>query len=106
MRIGGIGGTAIDPPRRRSDETRAPADHSSVETATRAVIAVPASGAGDRPRAQPRHPSAPFLAQLIATRMHAPQTRARRRAEPAAAIGAYGASALRACVAPTLHRQA
>jgi hypothetical protein len=39
---------------------------------------------GDRPRAD-------FLAQLIATLAQAPQTRARRRAEPNVAIAAYGA---------------
>lgn len=32
---------------------------------------------------------APFLAHLIATKDHAPQTRERRRAEPAEAIAAY-----------------
>ncbi len=39
---------------------------------------------GDRPRAD-------FLAQLIATLAQAPQTRARRRAEPEEALAAYGA---------------
>ena len=34
-------------------------------------------------------PSAPFLAQLIATAQQAPQTRARRRAEPADATAIY-----------------
>lgn len=37
-------------------------------------------------------PRADFLAQLIATSGQAPQTRVRRRAEPAEAIAAYGAS--------------
>jgi hypothetical protein len=37
-------------------------------------------------------PRADFLAQLIATLAQAPQTRARRRAEPDEAIAAYGAS--------------
>jgi hypothetical protein len=37
-------------------------------------------------------PRANFLAQLIATLAQAPQTRARRRAEPDVAIAAYGAS--------------
>lgn len=36
-----------------------------------------------------RHPSAPFVAHLIATRMQAPQTRARRRAEPDEATAVY-----------------
>jgi hypothetical protein len=42
------------------------------------------------PRAGSR-PSADFIAHLIATSAQAPQTRARRRAEPAEAIAAYGA---------------
>jgi len=36
-----------------------------------------------------RHPLAPFVAHLIATRMQAPQTRERRRAEPDEAIAVY-----------------
>ena len=36
---------------------------------------------------------AAFLAQLIATRDHAPQTRERRRAEPMEALAAYRATA-------------
>jgi hypothetical protein len=39
---------------------------------------------------------APFLAHLIATQQQFPQTRARRRAEPAQAILAYRATAERA----------
>jgi len=45
----------------------------------------PLTGALGRPRAD-------FLALLIATSVQAPQTRARRRAEPREAIAAYGAS--------------
>jgi hypothetical protein len=37
-------------------------------------------------------PSAPFLAQLIATAQQVPQTRARRRAEPADAAACYAAA--------------
>jgi hypothetical protein len=36
-------------------------------------------------------PRADFIAQLIATAVAVPQTRTRRRAEPAAAVAAYGA---------------
>ena len=36
-------------------------------------------------------PRADFLAHLIATVAHAPQTRMRRRAEPAEAVAIYGA---------------
>jgi hypothetical protein len=38
-----------------------------------------------------RPPNADFVAHLIATAAQAPQTRARRRAEPEEAIAAYGA---------------
>lgn len=38
-----------------------------------------------------RRPNADFIAQLIATSAQAPQTRARRRAEPKEAIAAYRA---------------
>ncbi len=44
---------------------------------------------GDHAPGLSRHPAAPFLAQLIATQMQAPQTRARRRAEPDEAIAVY-----------------
>jgi len=38
---------------------------------------------------RPARPSSAFLAQLIATAQHAPQTRARGRTEPADAIATY-----------------
>ena len=47
-----------------------------------------------------RHPAAGFLAQLIATHMQAPQTRARRRAEPGEAIAVY-----RSMTKPVSHRR-
>jgi hypothetical protein len=47
------------------------------------------SGEGDLKRPQP---CAAFLAQLIATAQQAPQTRARRRAEPADARAVYTAA--------------
>ena len=42
-----------------------------------------------RLRSRRATPRAPFVAHLIATRMQAPQTRARRRAEPEEAISVY-----------------
>jgi len=42
-----------------------------------------------------RRPAAAFLAHLIATALKAPQTRARRRAEPDAASAAYAMIAAR-----------
>ncbi len=62
---------------------------------SRALVAVEPAAPHTGPRAPRRHPAAPFLAQLIATHLQVPQTRARRRAEPHVAIAAYrGAKAL------------
>ena len=41
----------------------------------------------------PIHRQAAFLAHLIATKEHAPQTRERRRAEPSEALAAYRVAA-------------
>jgi len=56
---------------------------------SRALVAVEPAMPHAGPRALTRHPAAPFLAQLIATHLLLPQTRERRRAEPAEAIAAY-----------------
>ncbi|HZD91693.1 MAG TPA: hypothetical protein VE224_16455 [Pseudolabrys sp.] len=56
----------------------------------RALVAL-AAPAPLAPR--PQHPQASFLAHLIATAQDCPQTRARRRAEPAQAVTAYEAMA-------------
>ncbi len=53
---------------------------------------VPVSVSQPQACANPRQ-AAPFLAQLIATRAQAPQTRVHRRAEPAEAIARYRAVA-------------
>ena len=69
---------------RRHAETR-----QSAAPDVRALVAIePPLPHGDT-RWPMRHPAAPFIAQLIATRMRAPQTRDRRRAEPEVAIAAY-----------------
>ncbi len=58
---------------------------------TNALVALAAAATAAPPR--PPHRQAPFLAQLIATRQQHPQTRERRRAEPAEAVSAYRAMA-------------
>ena len=89
MRVGGIGGAAIGyPPRRAADRKQAPP---AAPMESRALVAVAASTPDGRATPRTRHPQAAFLAQLIATQMKVPQTRARRRAEPAEAIAAYRA---------------
>ena len=88
MRIVGAGGSTISAPaaRRGSSEAHEP-DTSEIES--RALIAVDAPTRSEHAPRVTRHPAAGFLAQLIATQMQAPQTRARRRAEPAEAIAVY-----------------
>jgi hypothetical protein len=102
MRIGGIGGPGIDPVARR-----ATADRNETETAqTRALVAIEPAAPSQRLAPMTRHPAAPFLAQLIATHMLAPQTRARRRAEPSEAIAVYSAMAAPAAARRRFARQA
>ena len=87
MRIVGASGPTIDASAsRRKDEAHA---LDAPETASRALIAIEASAASERVPRVTRHPAAGFLAQLIATQMQAPQTRARRRAEPGEAMALY-----------------
>ena len=90
MRVGSIGAAIGTLPRRAAD--RQDATPAAVPEG-RALIAVTAPTACDRTTTRTRHPQAPFLALLIATRMQLPQTRTRRRAEPADAIAAYGTRA-------------
>jgi hypothetical protein len=58
-----------------------------------------------RQRAATPRPDPTFLAQLIATAEQAPQTRSLRRASPADAQLAYGASRTRRCSAGFRTRQ-
>jgi hypothetical protein len=99
MRIGGVGSSTISPTttRRSAGEVH---DEQAPETESRALIAIEAPAASERATRLTRHPSASFLAQLIATRMQAPQTRARRRAEPEEAIAVY-----RSMTKPVAHRR-
>jgi hypothetical protein len=89
MRIGGVGAAAIGLHARRTGTSqREPHDGLSE---SRALIAVAPARHTERSFTRTRHPAAPFLAQLIATQMQAPQTRARRRAEPEDAAAVYQA---------------
>jgi hypothetical protein len=84
MRISRIGATRLASVARRSTDRRL-----GETFASRALVAIEPAVAPARPRSPTRYPAAPFLAQLIATHLQAPQTRARRRAEPDEAIAAY-----------------
>jgi hypothetical protein len=87
MRIDGISSTVSLASRRASAER-----HQPDTSETRALIAIAPAAPYERALTLTRHPAAPFLAQLIATRMQAPQTRARRRAEPIEAIAVYSSA--------------
>ena len=56
-----------------------------------ALVPVSVSDSSAHTRADFGRPPADFLAQLIATVAQVPQTRMRRRAEPAEAVAVYGA---------------
>ena len=58
---------------------------------SRALVALTPAAAAHQPSES--HRQAAFLAHLIATKDQLPQTRERRRAEPAEAIAAYRAGA-------------
>jgi hypothetical protein len=72
------------------DATLAPAEH---DADSRALVVL-APAATQAPSANYRQSPllAAFLAQLIATKDQLPQTRERRRAEPAEALAAYRAT--------------
>jgi len=87
MRIVGASGPTINASAsRRKDEAHAP---DAPETEPRALIAIAAPAPSERAPRVTRHPAAGFLAQLIATQMQAPQTRARRRSAPEEAMAVY-----------------
>ena len=84
MRISRIGAGDIAAPARHSADA-----HADEVSESRMLVAIEPAAPQASPRALTRHPDAPFLAQLIATHLQAPQTRMRRRAEPREAIAAY-----------------
>jgi len=82
------------PDKTTADESRqGPVNHDdrSGSEHSRALVLTEASAPPERAS---RYRQAAFLAQLIATREQAPQTRERRRASPQEAIAAYRAMAM------------
>jgi len=71
-------------------------------TAGRSLVPLARPRRRARDRRHPARASAVFLAHLIATAQQAPQTRARRRAEPEAATSAYAAAARPDAARPVL----
>jgi len=86
MRIVGASSSVSALPRQPGNETHEAALPEGQGTA---LITIEVPRPSQRPPQSTRHPSAPFVAHLLATRMQAPQTRARRRAEPEEAITVY-----------------
>jgi len=86
MRIGGSKEGRFGGGGRRPVAAASPAEPTSRALT---VIAAPAA----REQAPQARGNAAFLAQLIATRAQAPQTRAKRRAEPSEVLAAYRATA-------------
>jgi hypothetical protein len=84
-----IGGTTEGRFGRSDRRPIAPPAHAESPSRALTVVAAPAPR---EPTPQTRGDAA-FLAHLIATNVQAPQTRARRRAEPAEALAAYRAVA-------------
>ena len=84
MSLNGIGAPAERRPvaLSRSADEAAPVEQ-------RALVPVQEPTFADSHGPYSRRPSAPFLAQLIATAQHAPQTREKRRTTPALAAHAY-----------------
>jgi hypothetical protein len=91
LAIGGIGTSTVVPRTSRRGPD-APPESDVPATAGRALIAIAAPAASERSATTSRRPLAPFLAHLIATQTQAPQTRARRRAEPEEVLGIYSSA--------------
>ena len=87
MRIRGIGAATVGAASRYSSA----GTHEPDASESRALIALEPATQRERSLPLTRRPAAPFLAQLIATQMHVPQTRERCRAEPAEAAAVYAA---------------
>ena len=86
MRIGRIATTASGPNGQQARDTQLTSAGES-----RALVALMPADATHTPSES--HRQAAFLAHLIATKDQLPQTRERRRAEPAEAIAAYRTAA-------------
>ena len=88
MRIGEVNGSEFRQP--HPEVSTPDNDNESTASESRALVALdPLQG---RAANAAGHRYAPFLAHLVATKDQHPQTRERRRAEPADALAAYRAT--------------
>jgi hypothetical protein len=85
-----IRGSIVTPPVGRAPRDGASTSAAPETASSRALIALQPIASGDA--GSQTRPQAGFLAHLIATDRKLPQTRERRRAEPAEAIAAYAAT--------------
>ena len=88
MRIVGVGGAANSANSRRRGAGE-PREAEAPETEGRDLVTIEPAAPSERALRVTRYPAASFLAQLIATRAQAPQTRERRRDEPEEASAVY-----------------
>ena len=88
-----------------SPEPKHPAHEPGAIPAERALVVVSHAHPAEPALMARTRPSSAFVAQLIATAQHAPQTRERRRAAPADAALSYGmANELRPSPPAQTHR--
>ena len=105
MRIVRVGQSSdFAPTARRAENDARHAD--APETDARTLIPIEATAAGERGPRVTRHPAAGFLTQLIATRLQAPQTRARRRAGSEEATAVYRSMTKPVALSRQLRRRA
>ena len=97
MRIVGASSSLSTLPRQAA---RKAADGAPVQAESTALATIAPVRPNEHAPRLTRHPSAPFVAHLLATRMQAPQTRERRRAEPDEAIAIY-----RSMTKPVSHKR-
>jgi hypothetical protein len=91
--VAAIRGANVSPVGRAPRNAAAPAARAPAAAQSRALVPLAPIARGDTENHTSPHtrPQADFLAHLIATDGKLPQTRERRRAEPADAIAAYAA---------------
>ena len=85
MRVEGAKQAIPEQPTDFGSELASQREAADAPATSRALVVTEAAA----PQAAPVYREASFLAHLIATKVQAPQTRQRRRAEPSEAIAAY-----------------
>jgi hypothetical protein len=97
MRIVGASSSLSTLPRQAARKTT---DGAPVQPESTALTTIEPAWPNEHAPRLTCHPNAPFVAHLLGTRMQAPQTRERRRAEPDEAIAIY-----RSMTKPVSHKR-